>query len=70
MDIEYNPIDQGSKHSYFKCKCMLSMRQTVQIENTGKTAPYYSLHICTMHKNGLIIQAYCNCKAGEAGLLK
>jgi len=67
-DIEYNPIDQGSEQSYFKCKCMPSMRQTVQIGNTGKTAPYYSLHICTMNKNGLIIQAYCNCKAGEAGL--
>ncbi|XP_071122530.1 uncharacterized protein [Mytilus edulis] len=67
-DIEYNPINQGSEHNYFRSKCMPSMRQIVQVGDTGNTAKYYSLHISIIKVTGLIVSAFCNCKAGGAGL--
>ncbi|CAC5419426.1 unnamed protein product [Mytilus coruscus] len=67
-NIEYNPIIQGSEHNYFRSKCIPSMKQIVQIGDTGKTAKYYSLHISTIKVTGLIVSAFCNCKAGGAGL--
>lgn len=36
--------------------------------NHGKTAEFYSLHICVQKTPGYILQAACNCKAGAAGL--
>lgn len=51
-----------------KCNCMPSMRQNVMIGNHGKTAEFYSLHICVQKTSGYILQAACNCKADAAGL--
>lgn len=47
---------------------MPSMRQNVMNGNHGKTAEFYSLHICVQKTPGYILQAACNCKAGAAGL--
>lgn len=44
------------------------MRQNVMIGNHGKTAEFYSLHICVQKTSGYILQAACNCKADAAGL--
>lgn len=44
------------------------MRKVVQVGNTGKTAAMYSLYVRLVKSTGHILSAYCNCKAGEAGL--
>ena len=56
-DIEFNPIYPESKHVYFRSKCKPSMRQSVQIGNTGKTATHYTLHVNCIKKTGLIFSA-------------
>lgn len=38
------------------------------IGNHGKTAEFYSLHICVQKTYGYILQAACNCKTCAAGL--
>ncbi|XP_062585923.1 uncharacterized protein LOC134247608 [Saccostrea cucullata] len=67
-DIEFNEVNKECKYCYIRCNCMPSMRQNVIIGNFGKTANFYSLHICTVKTSGHILQAECNCKAGAAGL--
>ena len=44
------------------------MKNTVQVANAGKLSSVYYLHICLTKLTDHIISAYCNCKAGEAGL--
>lgn len=36
--------------------------------NHGKTAEFYSLHICVQTTSGYILQTACNCKADATGL--
>lgn len=67
-DIEYNELQKESTYCYIRCNCMPSMRQNAMIGNHGKTAEFYSLHICVQKTSGYILQAACNCKAGAAGL--
>ena len=58
----------ASELCYIKGHCKPSMRTTVQVGNKGQTSTYYSLHVCLAKSTGHILSAYCNCKAGEAGL--
>ncbi|XP_062619310.1 uncharacterized protein LOC134280875 [Saccostrea cucullata] len=64
-EIEYNK--GNSDFCYMRSTCLPSMKQTVQV-GFGKSAKYYSLNVCIKKKSGIVVNALCNCKAGEAGL--
>ncbi|KAK3103673.1 hypothetical protein FSP39_020910 [Pinctada imbricata] len=65
--IMYHPVDSISDICYIKANCKPSMRTSVQVAK-GKMATFYSLYVCLSKSTGHIIFAFCNCKAGEAGL--
>lgn len=44
------------------------MRQNVMNGNHGKSAEFYSLHICVQTTSGYILQTACNCKADATRL--
>ncbi|XP_069134924.1 uncharacterized protein [Argopecten irradians] len=67
-NINYNIISHDTEYCYVKAECLPSMRTSVQVGNLGKSAKHYNLNVCLSKKSGYIIQAFCNCKAGTAGL--
>ena len=67
-DILYHNVSAESEVCYIKSKCKPSMRTIVHVGNTGKTANLYSLNVCIAKSTGHVMTAYCDCKAGEAGL--
>lgn len=67
-DIAYHNVSEISEVCYVKARCKPSMRNIVHVGNTGQTASLYSLNVCITKSTGHIMCAYCDCKAGEAGL--
>ncbi|XP_021342391.1 uncharacterized protein LOC110442873 [Mizuhopecten yessoensis] len=67
-DIAYHNVSVESEVCYVKAKCKPSIRNIVHVGNTGQTANLYSLNVCITKSTGHIMTAYCDCKAGEAGL--
>ena len=67
-DILYRQINDALDFYYIKCTCLPSMRQTVNIDPSGLTAKFYTLHVCLGIQIGNIFNDKCNCKAGGAGL--
>ena len=67
-DILYRQINDALDLYYITCTCLPSMRQTVNIDPSGLTAKFYTLHVCLGITIGNICNAKCNWKAGGAGL--
>ena len=67
-NILYRQINDALYFCYIKCTRLPSMRQTVNIDPSGLTAKFYTLHVCLGINIGNIFNAKCNCKAGGAGL--
>ena len=67
-DIKYHAVSESSDICYIKANCKPSIKNTVQVGNAGQLSSVYTLNVCLTKLTGHIISAYCNCKAGEAGL--
>ena len=69
-DIKYHAVSESSDICYIKANCKPSMKNTVQVGNAGQLSisSVYTLNVRLTKLTGHIISAYCNCKAGEAGL--
>ena len=59
-DILYRQINDALDFCYIKCTCLPSMRQTVNIDPSGLTAKFYTLHVCLGITIGNICNAKCN----------
>ena len=66
-NILYHAVDNSTDICYFKANCKPSMRTQVQVSK-GKMAATYSLYVSLSKSTGHILFAFCDCKAGEAGL--
>ena len=67
-NIKLHPVNTTSDTCFIKANCKPSMKTIVNVGNSGQTDTKYTLNVCLAKSTGHIIDGYCNCKAGAAGL--
>ena len=67
-NIQQHNVDNDAQICVIRANCKPSMRSVVKVGTKGQIADTYSLNVCLAKSTGHVVSAYCNCKAGEAGL--